>query len=825
MQAGDPIGTPLADVLPMTDLVADVRTAIRQCRRRPVLPLAVVATLTAGLGAAIAVFAVTWAVVWRPLDVPEPRRLVWIASQSTAQDIDGSSPGAALTWQAEARTLDALAAVRSVAGAMADDAGTDRLPGALVTASIFDVLGVRPVLGRAFASSDDMPGAARVLLLSHRTWQARYAGAATVVGRGVALDGRAATIIGVLPANAASLLPDADWWAPIAFAPSERANIGPRYLDLIGRLAATATPAVAQQELAAIGARLPLVAEDGTPLGVRVTPLAEHLTARYRVGLMLLLAGVVALVLIACANVATLLLTRAHDRRAELALRASLGATRARLARQLLVEAALLASVSAAGGLLAAWWLTDLLRALLPADVPRLAEAHVDVATATFALAAGAIVTLLAGLAPALRGTRADLQSMLRIGAVGGASDEHVRRVFVVAQVALAVVLACAAALLVRSAWALDQAPRGYDTAGVLTASLTLPAATYREPADIVGVLDRIVQGASALPGVTHAAVASQLPFAGGSAGSNVALSDEAFSDGVDRQVRVRLVGPGYLRALGVPLRAGREVIATDGATSQPVVIVNETLARRLTPGASPLGRAVKFGVPVFNGVDGTRVWHVVGIAADTWDRGPREAVEPEVLIPLAQTPSDVFFWISRELQLAVRTRGDAQALAPDLRRVVAAADPAIPLGRARTLDERVIDAFARERLMARLLAALGAAGVALALLGLVAVVHNQVQRRRRDIAIRLALGATSGGVVGALVRDGAQLAGIGALAGGALSVGSGGLLASLLYGVAPGDPATLAGVAAVVVGLAVLAAWVPARGVARVDPAEALRT
>ena len=809
----------------MTDLAADLRAALRQCRRRPMLPLAVVATLTAGLGAAIAVFAVAWAVVWRPLDVPEPARLVWIESQSAAQHVDGSSPGAALTWQTEARTLDALAAVRPVAGAIADGAGTDRLPGALVTASIFDVLGVQPVLGRAFASSDDTPGAARVLLLSHRTWRARYAGSPTALGRGVALDGRAATIIGVLPASADSLLPGADWWAPLALAPSEGANIGPRYLDLVGRLATAATPAAAQQELGAIGARLRLVADDGTPLGVRVTPLAEHLTARYRLGLLLLLAGVVTLVLIACANVATLLLTRAQDRRPELALRASLGATRGRLARQLLVEAALLASVSAAGGLLAAWWLTDLLRAVLPADVPRLAEARVDSVSAAFGLAAGMIVTLLAGLAPALRGARVDLQSVLRSAAAGGAGDERVRRVFVAAQVALAVVLACAGALLARSGWALEQAPRGYDTRGVLTASVTLPAATYREPADIVGVIDRIVQGASAIPGVTHAAAASQLPFAGGSAGSDVALADEAFTGGVDRQVRVRLVGPGYLRALGVPLRDGRELTAADGATSPPVVVVNDTLARRLTPGRSPVGHAVKFGVPVFNGADGTRVWQVVGVAADTWDRGPREAVEPEVLIPLAQTPGDVFFWISRELQLAVRTRGDAQALAPEVRRVVAAADPAIPVGPARTLEDRVNDAFARERLMARLLAALGGAGVVLALLGLMAAVHHQVHRRRRDIAIRLALGATSGGVVGALVRDGAQLAGIGALAGGALSIGTGGLLASLLYGVAPGDPVTLAMVALAVVGLAAVASWLPASGVARVDPAEALRT
>ena len=808
----------------MTDLSSDLRLALRQWLRRPLLPTAVVLTLTAGLGAAIAVFAVAWAVVWRPLDVPTPERLVWIASV-TAGDADGSSPGAALTWQSDARTLDALAAVRHVAGAYADGTGTDRLPGALVTASLFDVLALAPVQGRAFTATDDTPGAARVVLVAHRVWHTRYAGAADTIGRVVTLDGRPATIIGVLPAHAETLVPDADWWAPLALAPAERANIGPRYLDLIGRLAATASPAAATQELTAIGARLSLKADDGSPLGVRVTPLADHLTARYRPGLVLLLAGVAALVLIACANVATLLLTRAQDRQAELALRASLGATPARLARQLLVEAALLAALASAGGLLAALWLVDVLRVVLPADVPRLADARVDGVVAAFALGAGVVVTLLAGLTPALRGARVDLQSVLRIAASGGAGHERLRRAFVVAQVAVAVVLACAGVLLTQSASALAAAPRGYESAGVVTASLTLPAATYGDAPSIAAAIDRIVTGATAVPGVRAAAAASQLPFAGGSAGSDVILAGEPMSPGVDRQARVRLVSPAYLSTLGVAMVDGREIGREDGATSRPVVVVNQTLARRLSPGRSPVGHDITFGVPVFNGDDGTRVWHVVGVASDTWDRGPREVVEPEVLIPIAQTPAEVFFWISRELQLAVRSAGDPAAIVPAVRRAVAAVDPALPMGVARTLDERVAQSFARERLLSRLLTGLGVSGVLLALLGLVAVVHQQVQRRRRDIAIRLAIGADGHDVVRGIVRDGARLAVVGGLAGAAGSVGTGGLLASLLFGVAPGDPLTLAAVVVGVVVLAAAAAWVPARSAAAVDPAEVLRS
>lgn len=788
------------------------------------MPVAVVATLAAGLGIAIGAFAVTWAVVWRPLDVANPNRLVWIESQ-TAGDADSSSPGAALTWQEDARTLDALALSRSVVGALSDEQGTDRLPGALVSASLFEVLGVQPLLGRALTATDDRPGAARVVLLSHRVWLSRYASDAAVVGRGVSLDGRAATIIGVLPASAGTVLPAAAWWAPLALAPSERANIGPRYLDVIGRLAPTASIETARAELAAIGARLALKADDGSPLGVRVTLLADHLAARHRGGLVLLLLAVMTLVLIACGNVATLLLTRGHDRAPELALRAALGASPGRIRRQLLVESAALSAAASAGGLIMALWVTALLRAVLPADVPRLAEARVDVAAVVFALGAGLVVTMFAGLLPAIRGARIDLQSVLRMGATGGASHDPARRVFVVAQVTLAMVLACAGALLVQSARALEQAPRGYQTAGVLTTSVTLPGAAYRDPATITSVIERIVDDASRIRGVTSTAAASQVPFGGGSAGSDVALANETFSDGVDRQVRVRLVGPGYASALGVSLRAGRDVARTDGPATLPVVLVNETLARRLVPDGSPVGQYVKFGVPVFNGANGNRVWQVVGVMADTWDRGPRLAVEPEVLIPLAQTPAEVFYWISRELQLAIRTTGDARHVGPELRRVITAIDTAIPLGPIETLDERVADSFANERLIARLVAGLGLSGTAMALLGLVSVVHGQVHRRRREIAIRMALGATSHGVTADLVKGGTRLALVGALAGAALSVGTGGLLSSLLFGVSPGDPVTLGSVAVLVVALAAVAAWAPAHGAARVDPAEALRS
>lgn len=806
----------------MTDLALDLRLACRQWVRRPVLPSAIVLTLAAGLGLALAAFAVTWAVVWQPLDVAGAERLVWIASESSA-GAGASSPGAALTWQDDARTLDGLAAIRPVTGTLTIDNGTERFAGALVSASIADVLAFAPVTGRQFTPDDDRPGGPRVLLLSHALWQSRFGGRTDVVGRGLVLDGRPATVIGVLPPLAATIVPEADWWAPLALAPSERTNIGPRYLSIIGRLAPGLSPAAARDELAAIGAALGLRADDGAPLGVRVTPLAAHLTAGARTSLVLLLAASLLLVLIACANAAALLVTRAEARRAELALRASLGASPRRLARQLVVEAGLLSAVAAAGGLLVAVWIVDLLRAWLPADVPRLADARVDGLTAAAALGAGVLVTMVTGLVPAVQGARVDLQTVLRQLSATIAGGDRARRWFAAAQVAFAVTVACAGALVVRSAAALETAPRGYEAAGVVTASLSVPTA-YHEAEAIGALVTRAVAAVAKVPGVRASAAASHVPLAGGSAGSDVFLAGARPDDGVDRQARVRLVSAGYLSTLGVRVIAGRDIGAGDGTSARPVVVINETLARRLAAKNSVVGQDVVFGVPVFNGPDGTRRWQVIGVAADTWDRGPRAEVTPEILMPIAQAPDEVFFWISRELQLAARVGGAPMAAASALRRAVAEIDPAVAIGPVTPIEARLSASFARERLLARLLSAVGTASALLALLGLAAMVHHDVQRRRRDLAIRLAMGATPRSLVRTLVVTGLRLAAIGAAVGLVLSAASSGVLASLLFGVAPRDPLTLGAVALAVVALAGGAAWLPARRIALVDPSEALR-
>ena len=659
----------------MSDFLSELRVAFRQWRRRPILPLTIVLTLTAGLGAATAVFAVSWAVLWRPIDAPAPDQLVWVEAQSR-ETTGQSSPGAFAAWQSNTNTFTALAAIRPVSGALADRNGTDRVRGALVSESLFGVVGLQPAIGRVFSAAEAQPGAARTLLISHRLWTNRYASSAAIVGQPVTLNGAAATIVGVLPSSANDIVSEVDWWAPLSLDARDRANTGPRYLNVIGRLSAGVSIAAARQELDAIGQGLQLRDDDGSTLGVAVTPLAQHLTAPYATGLRLLLAGVLGLVIIAAVNAAALLLTRAGDRRAEMAVRTSIGATRGRLVRQLFVEAAMLASLACAGGMVVALWITDLLRAVLPAEIPRLAEAEIDLAATLFALVLGGAVSILTGLIPAMRGARSDLQSVLRSGAAGPAGDARLRQVFVIVQVAMAVVLGCGAALLVRSAHALDTAPRGYDATGVFTASVTLPAATYRDAATIAGTMNRILSDVANVPGVTGASASSQVPFAGGSPGADLTLAEDTFTEGVNQQVRIRLVAPDYLTTLGIRVTEGRDIGRGDSAASQPVVVVNQALAKRLAPTSSVIGRAVKFAVPAFAGDDGRKVWTVIGVADDSWDRGPRAAIEPAVLLALGQTPAEVFFWISRELQLAVRTSADAAALASDVRRAVFAVDP-----------------------------------------------------------------------------------------------------------------------------------------------------
>lgn len=780
-----------------------------------------VAMLSLGLGAAAATLAICQTVLWRaPGSIP-PERLVWIES-ATPTTMGQSSPGSFALWRTRARTLSSVAAMRPVTAAYVDRFGADRVRGALATVNLFDAVGIRAAVGRTFAASDEEPGSTPVLI-SYRLWQRRYAADASVTNQRLDLNGSAAVIVGVLPRDAEAILGEAEWCAPLRLTALDAANFGPRYLDVVGQLEPLASLEQAAAELDTLMTEAPSTTSDEA-VRAAVTPLLQHQTAGFANGLVLLLVGVGLLALIAVVNAASLLVARTNDRAAEFALRACLGASRHRRARLLIAEATMVGAIALSAGLVTALWFVDVLRAVLPANIPRLAATELDLRTALFVLVAGALAALAVGLVPALRAGRAEVQLLAR-STIRLTGDRRVDGGLVVAQVCLSVVLACSAGLMIRSARALDTAPRGYDARNVYTTSLAYPRTVYQDGAAIIGGVNRLLTAVGQIPGVQSASVSSQIPFAGGSAGSDVQLAN-APGEASDRQARVRLVSAGYLTALGIRLREGREIGEGDAGTSARVVVVNEALARRLMPGGGSLvGREVTFGVPVFNGADGTQRWTIVGVAADTWDRGPRQAVEPEVLIPLAQTPPEVFFWISGELQLAVRTSRHASEITAQVRSIAAATGTGVALGVPRTLEERLGEAFARERVLASILSALGVAGLALSLLGLAGLIYHRVQRSRGEIAVRLAIGASTGDVVRRLTLSGTALVAAGVVSGLAIVIAGAPLAAALLFGIQPDDPLTLGSVAALVLAVSVVAAWLPARLAAAVAPSELLRS
>jgi putative ABC transport system permease protein len=798
-----------------------LQMAVKRCWRRPAVAGATLVTLAAGIGLTASLFAILDAVLWRPLPLPEVQQVVSIDTLAAGVP-DGSSPGLFLAWRDRVRTLSVVSAIRSADATIDDVHGIDRLPGAYVTAAYFDVLGLAAERGRVFDRDLDRPGGHAVVVVSYRLWQQRYAGDEGTIGRTIVFNGAPRTIIGVMSRRLDEIGEDADWWAPLALPESQRTNLGAGYLDVVGRVAPGTARDAAQSELAAVARSIGAKSQDGSIRGVRVVPFGERTTGAHRSTLVLLFGAVLVLFAIACANVANLLLADGISRRGEMAVRASLGATRGRLAGQIAMEILLVAACAAGLGLVLAQWLTDALIATLPADVPRLALVRIDARTALFATLAGLGAALAGGVFPALRGSRVDVLDALRAQRASTGGHARLRRAFVIGQVALTMALAASGALLLRSTRALERAPRGYDGT-VLTAAFTLPGSSLPDGVSRANAFERLVNAVQESPGITRAAIATRVPLAGSGAGSDVARIDQPFDEGTDRQVRIRLVSPGYFATMGISLLHGREFEARDREDGRRAVIVNETLARRLDAGRGLVGAPIKFELRAFNQPGRVSPWEVVGVVADTFDRGPRQTVQPEIFVPLAQAPAEVFGWMGNQAMLAVRGGGPAE-LTPTLRHAVAAAGLRLPLYDVRTVEQRLAGHLARERVVSRMLAWLAAAGLLLSGLGMFAVVSHLFRMRRRELALRLALGATPASLVRAVVSEGAAMAAVGLLAGLAACLALTTTFRSLLFGVEPTDPMTLAAVAVPLAAVTLAATWLPARSVAALDPAAGLR-
>jgi predicted permease len=799
-------------------LLDDIRLALRTLRRRPGLAAVTTATLALGVGVNSAMFSLVDGVLLRPLPYPAPERLVSLAGTSPTTRDDPHSPGDYLALKAAARAFEHLAAYRRVTYELLPDGGGEpqRVTAAEVTPAFFDVFGLAAARGRALREDADRPGDRRALL-SDGAWRSLFGGGPGIVGRALRLDGVPVTVVGVMPAEF-RWPPEAQVWRladlPVPSSPlGPRADLlsnhGLRYFDVVGRLRADVSTRAAEAELDALAARLAEAHPDNNHgRGLRLVGLRDDLVGGVRRSL-LLLAGVVALVLlIAVGNVANLLLAQGVARARELAVRSSLGASPARLLRQLLVESALLGSLGGAAGLLAAWLSLPLLLRLLPADLPRAEDVTVDprvvLVTLALALAAG----LLSGLAPALQGWRTDLVAPLRAsGRASGGAGQGLRRVLVAAELALALAVLASAGLLLRSLVNLDRVDPGFRREGVTLVDLDLPASRYPSRQAQARFYDAVLERLSA-SGRVRAAAGFPTPFGDGTSSDAPVQREARTPPGDPPRARLGVVSPGWFGALGVPLVSGRDFTAADGAQSPRVVIISESLARRDWPGEDPLGSRVRLG--------DEDLFSVVGVARDVQRRGPDVAPEPTIYLLHRQ--------FSLPMLHLVVSGGDLASAVSEARAAVRAVDPALPLGATRALDELRARALSEPRFRGGLLASFALLAVALAALGLFGVMSDTVQRRRQEMGVRLALGAHPAALVTLVLADGLRLALYGCAGGLALALAGGRVLASLLFGVAARDPLTLAGVAALLVGVALVSAWLPARRAALVDPLTALR-
>ena len=801
----------------LEDLAQDVRYAARGLARAPGFAFAVIATLTLAIGANVAMFAVVDAVLLSPLPYRDADRLVWLREVDPTEGgrDQAVSPPTAEDWRRAQRSFAGVAAISDEPVVFLGAGGPEKIEAAAVSADFFQVMGTWPALGRGFLAEDDVQGARRVVVLSDALWRRRFGADPGVVGRLVRLGADAHEVVGVAP-RGFEFPRGAELWMPLAPALGEGALVrGAHFLDVVGRLAPGVDAARAEAELVSIQGRIAETDPSYAGYGARVESLRTHEVGSVRTALLVLLAAVGFVLLIACANVAGLLLARAGSRAREMSIRLAVGAGRRRLVRQLLTESVALAAAGGACGLLLAAWGVGALRALGPDVLPRASELGVSWEAVAFTV----LVTLLTGtafgLVPALRASRLDLAAALRDGAAslaGGLRSTRLRGALVVAESALTVVLLVGAGLMLNSLVRLLLVDPGFRPDGVSTFLIALPRERYPDGPRQAAFYSELRERVRTLPGVLSVGLGSNVPVSGQSMMSPLMVEGRAREPGAAQTfVQQTVADEGYFRALGMRLVAGRAFTEADGASAVPAAVVNEELARRVFPGEDPIGKRLRtmFGSPAMR--------EIVGVVADVRHAGPARAAPPQVFVPFAQSPGPY-------MTLVVRAEGEPRALAAGVRAAVLGVDPEQPVDRVASLESLLAGTMARSRLYALLLGGYALLALALAAVGLYGVIAYSVGQRTHEIGVRVALGATAGTVVRDVLGQGLALCGAGMGMGllGAVAVAR--VLRGLLYGVGPGDVATYSAAAAVLLVVSVAACWAPARRAARIDPLIALR-
>jgi putative ABC transport system permease protein len=822
----------------------NIRYGLRMLRKTPGVSLLAMAALALGIGANTAIFSVVDAILLRPLPYHNPGQLVTF-NNSFRGNRAGVSVLELADYRKQAGVFQAVAALLTFDGNMTGGDQPERVQAVGAEASYFQILDVPPLLGRTFDASDQRDGWTEIAVISYGLWQRRFGGTPDVIGKKIHIDDDAYSIIGVMPSGFrhpdARLTTQADVFLPCGFRGEPFANPTKRefrFLDAIGRLRPATSLPQAERALATVSARLrqdypQSYANEPAAWGVRVRPLEEQVIGEARPALIVLLCAVVLVLLIACTNVANLLLARSTARRREIAVRVALGASRAQLMRQLLTESVLLAVLGGVLGLLLAFWGVDLLVAFAPPGLPRVHEIRLDGRVLAFTLLVSLATGILFGIAPAIASSRADPQTALREeggGSLGAAARFRLLNLLVVGEFALALVLLSGAGLLQRSLWKTQHVDPGFDAHGVLAARLWLPqpnkldSGRYFKLEQRTGFFRQLLERLATSPGVESAAVVSRIPLRGDATRNQGGFIIEGREREGQEHVQVaqlRIVSPDYFRALRIPLRRGRGFGPEDHQDAPRVALVNETLARHFWPGQDVLGKRLRFPGPPPPAADGKPApppWiTIVGVVAD---------VKSAALD--APTPDELYLAYPQGVPLAmavvVRGAGGATNLDALLRAKLRELDPELPLFEVATLDNVLQEALSARRFTAILLGLFAAVALIMAALGIYGVMAYVVGQRRREIALRMAIGANESDVLRLVVRRGLRLVGVGLLIGGCGMIAVSHLISSLLYGISPADPLTFVSTALLLGGVALCATWLPARRAAQTSPMLALR-
>jgi putative ABC transport system permease protein len=805
----------------MSTLMQDLRYAVRTLARTPGFTAIAVATLALGIGANTAIFSVVHAVLLRRLPYPEPDRLVVIREQQKRLGKMGVAWPNFLDVRARSRMLSSLAGYRANEMTLSDSHEPEVLRVGEVSATFFPLLGATAQLGRLLAESDDRPGATPAVVLSDELWRRRFGSDPEIVGKTVKLDAVASTVVGVLPRGFSFFPRHAELYRPIGLYGAE-----PTWLNrgnhsgmrVLARIAPGATLAGARSEIDGIMRQLEQQYPDSNAGQVAtMAPLSVEMFQDYRPALWTLLAAVGVVLLIACVNVAHLQLARSAGRQKEIAIRAALGAGRGRIVRQLVTESVLISAIGGAFGLLVATWSIGPLVRLAPTAIPRLAETHIDPGVLLFTLAVSLATGLLFGTAPAISASRPDPQAALVEGGRGstsGRSRQRFRTGLFVSEVALAFVLVIGSGLLIRSLLELQSVSPGFRPEHVLSLDVSLPDAKYTENDQRAAFYRSAMEALRPLPGVQSATAIYCAPLFGKCWGSVYVLSDRpAPAQAELPSAHWNVADPGYFQTVGIPLRQGRAFTETDGPDSPKVVIVNETFARQWWPNGDAVGKSIKQGWPK----DPTPFRQIIGVVADVRQDGLDAPAAPEVYIPLMQNPMS-------SMTLLVRVAGSPRSVERSAIAAVRAVDPEQSVSNVMPMTDYLSVSVADRRFTTLLLGFFAALALALASVGIYGVVAFGVAERRREIGIRTALGARPADGRGLFVKRALRLAAIGMVAGAVAALALSRLIASLLFGVGPSDPATFGGVALLLTAVVLAACVIPARRALRVSPTTALR-